>query len=252
VPEGKHLFPTRPETPGDSLPAAQQPHVRLARHKLLGFVFAVTLFFVYLHSNVLWRGFLAYFFLALGVVAVLVITVIHATLPTSHAWWWVGHLVYQLPDIYISLDGYLFISSVILAVWLFVTLVYDHWTYMRIESGQVWLVEEVGQGETVYDTTNMTFEKEKEDLFRHHILGLGFLRILRFLLPASLVRRLGLRRMTGTGDLIVRIGGDSGKVIQWPNVLNIDAKLEQLTTLIKSRPIVEEDGRLGEQHVRGH
>jgi hypothetical protein len=250
VPKGQHLFPTRPETPGDSLPPAQQPHVRLARHKLLGFVFAVTLFFVYLHSNVLWRGFLAYFFLALVVVALLAITVIHATLPTWHAWWWVGHLVYQLPDIYISLDGYLFISSVILAVWLFVTLVYDHWTYMRIESGQVWLVEEVGQGEIVYDTTNMTFEKEKEDLFRHHILGLGFVRMLRLLVPRGIARRLGLQRMTGTGDLIVRIGGDSGKVIQWPNVLNIDAKLEQLTTLIKSRPVVEEDGRLAEQYVR--
>jgi hypothetical protein len=34
-------------------------------------------------------------------------------------------------------------------------------------------------------------------------------------------------------------------------VLNIDAKLEQLTTLIKSRPIVEEDGRMRAQHSRG-
>jgi hypothetical protein len=70
-------------------------------------------------------------------------------------------------------------------------------------------------------------------------------------MPASLARRLKVHQMTGTGDLIVRVGGDSGKVIHWPNVLNIDAKLEQLTTLIKSRPIVEEDGQLGAQHLRG-
>ena len=44
--------------------------------------------------------------------------------------------------------------------------------------------------------------------------------------------------MTGTGDLIVRIGGDADKVIMWPNVLNIDSKLEEITTLIKSRRIV--------------
>jgi hypothetical protein len=85
----------------------------------------------------------------------------------------------------------------------------------------------------------------------HHVLGLGFLRILRFLMPAGLARRLGVHQMTGTGDLIVRVGGDSGKMIHWPNVLNIDAKLELLTTLIKSRPIVEEDGRMGPQHIRG-
>jgi hypothetical protein len=211
---------------------------------LPGFVFALVLFFVYLHSNVLWRGFLAYLFLALGLVLLLGIAVVGATFPDWQVWGWVKYVVYQLPDIYISLDGYLFLASIILVIWLFVTFVYDRWTYMQIESGQVRLVEQIGQGESVYDTTNMTFEKEKEDLFRHHFLGLGFLRTLRFVLPRRLAAQLGINDMTGTGDLIVRIGGDSGKVIQWPNVLNIDAKLEQLAALIKSRPIVEEDGRL--------
>jgi hypothetical protein len=252
LPEGKHLALTRTETPDASWSTAHQPHVGLTRHKLPGFLFAMVLFFVYVHSNVLWRGFLAYFFLALGLVMVLLLVVLNMTLPTWQVWEWVKYLVYQLPDIYISLDGYLFIASVVLAVWIFVIFAYDRWTYMRVESGQVWLVEQVGQGETVYDTTNMTFEKEKEDFFRHHILGLGFLRLFRHLLSAGLARHLSISHMAGTGDLVVRIGGDGGRVIQLANVLNIDAKVEQLTTLIKSRPVVEEDGRSAEQYVRTH
>jgi hypothetical protein len=243
--EGVHLLPARPEAADDSLPAPYQPHVRMSRHKFLGFFFAVVLFFVYLHSNVLWRGFRAYFFLALGVVVLLAIMVMHLTLPEWGVWSWVKYVVYQLPDIYVSMDGYLYIASIILFVWLLVTLFYDHLTYMRFESGQVHVVEEVGEGETVYDTTNMTFEKEKEDFFRHHILGLGFLRHLRHFLPRKLAYWLGISRMTGTGDLVVKIGGDSGKVIVWPNVLNVDSKLEAITTFIKSRPVVgEHDGRL--------
>jgi hypothetical protein len=243
--EATHPLPMRPESPGEPLPQAQQPHIRMSRHKLLGFCFAVVLFFVYLHSNVLWRGFRAYFFLALGVVLLLAIMALHLALPGWGVWSWVKYVIYQLPDIYISMDGYLYIASIVLFVWLVVTLLYDHLTYMRFESGQVHVVEEIGEGEAVYDTTNMTFEKQKTDFFRHYILGLGFLRPLWHVLPAKLTRRLGINAMTGTGDLIIRIGGDGGRVISWPNVTNADAKLEAITTFIKSRPVVPEiDGRL--------
>jgi hypothetical protein len=160
-------------------------------------------------------------------------------------WSWVKYVIYQLPDIYISMDGYLYIASIVLFVWLLVTLVYDHLTYMRFESGQVHVVEEIGEGEIVYDTTNMTFEKEKRDFFRHYILGLGFLRPLRHVLPRKVARWLGISALTGTGDLTIRVGGDSGRVISWANVTNADAKLEAITTFLKSRPVVPEfDSRL--------
>jgi hypothetical protein len=243
--EGKHLLPNRPEQAGGPLPPPNQPHVRMSRHKFLGFAFAVVLFFVYLHSNVLWRGFRAYFFLALGVSIMLAVMVMHLAFPEWGVWSWVKYVIYQLPDIYISMDGYLYIASIVLFVWLLVTLVYDHLTYMRFESGQVHVVEEIGEGETVYDTTNMTFEKQKADFFRHYMLGLGFLRPLRHFLPRVLARRFGIGATTGAGDLIVRVGGDSGRVIAWPNVLNADSKLEAITTFIKSRPVVaEHDARL--------
>ncbi len=243
--EGRHLLPARGETADAPLPPPQQPHVRMSRHKFLGFCFAVVLFFVYLHSNVLWRGFRAYFFLALGVSLLLAMMALHLAFPDWGVWHWTKYVIYQLPDIYISMDGYLYIASIVLFVWLLVTLVYDHLTYMRFESGQVHVVEEVGEGEIVYDTTNMTFEKEKMDFFRHHILGLRFLRPLRHLLPRSVARCLGLSALTGTGDLTIRFGGDSGRVIFWPNVTNVDAKLEAITTFIKERPVVpERDARL--------
>lgn len=210
--------------------------VLISRHKSLGFVFAVVLCFVFFHSNVLWRGYRAYFFLSAGIGVLLTIILIHTTFPEWNLWGWVKQVVFYAPDIHISADGYLFISSFLLAIWLFVICVYNRWKYIRFESGQVRVVEEVGEGEIVYDTTNMTFEKQKEDLFRHYILGLGFLRPLRHVLPRFLSNQ--LEAMTGTGDLIVRVGGDIDKVLIWPNVLNIDNKIEEITTLIKSRRVV--------------
>ena len=220
--------------PGEVNEAPRQ--VRISQHKALGFVFAVVLCFVFFHSNVVWRGYRAYFFLAAGVSAFLAVMLIHTLFPQLELWRWVKRIVFYAPDIHISADGYLFISSFLFVVWLFVIFVYNRWRYMRFESGQVRIVEEVGEGENVYDTTNMTFEKQKVDLFRHYLLGLGFLRPLRHILPRSIARY--LEAMTGTGDLIVRIGGDADKVIMWPNVLNIDTKLEEITTLIKSRRVV--------------
>jgi hypothetical protein len=52
----------------------------------------------------------------------------------------------------------------------------------------------------------MTFEKQEEDFFRHNMLGLGFLRPLRNFLPRKVAQRLGIQRMTGTGDLVIRVG----------------------------------------------
>ena len=44
---------------------------------------------------------------------------------------------------------------------------------------------------------------------------------------------------------ITLVPGDSGRVIFWPNVTNVDAKLEAITTFIKERPVVpERDARL--------
>ena len=207
-----------------------------ANTKLSDTSFAAVFCFVYFHSNVIWRGYRAYFFLAAGISVFLAMMLIHTLVPQLELWRWVKQVIFLAPDIHISADGYLFISSFLLIVWLFVIFVYNRWTYLRFESGQVSIVEEVGEGEHVYDTTNMTFEKQRDDLFRHYILGLGFLRPLRHFLPHSMSKH--LEAMTGTGDLIVRIGGDADKVIMWPNVLNIDSKLEEITTLIKSRRIV--------------
>ena len=228
--------------PVKSIESDQQTHsgdgkqVAISNSKVPGFVFAVVLCFVFFHSNIIWRGYRAYFFLASGVCVLLAMMLIHTLFPNWDLWGWVKEIVYYAPEIYISADAYLFISSFLLLVWLFVILIYNRWCYMRFESGQVRIVEEVGEGENVYDTTNMTFEKEKEDLFRHYILGLGFLRTFSRFVPPSLGRK--LEAVTGTGDLIVRIGGEADKTIVWPNVLSIDSKLEEITTLIKSRRVV--------------
>ena len=148
LPEGQRLVSKALDA--DYSPSAAPNVVRVARRKLPGFLFAVVLFFVCLHSNVLWRGFRAYFFLVLGVAVFMGIIMINAAFPRLALLHWIKYLVYQLPDIYISMDGYLFISSVVLLVWLFVICIYNRWTYITFEPGQVRIVQEIGGGETVF------------------------------------------------------------------------------------------------------
>ena len=84
---------------------------------------------------------------------------------------------------------------------------------MVVTPGQVRVCLAVGAGETVYDTTGMTFQKQQNDLFRHWIVGLG------------------------SGDLIIH-RSNTNQEIDMPNVLFIGAKVKQIEQLIKERKVV--------------
>ena len=75
----------------------------------------------------------------------------------------------------IGCDSYSFVESpqnLRLARW-FVFALFDRQTFMIFTPGQVRVRQEIGGEETVYDTTGITFQKQRSDLFRHWILGLG-------------------------------------------------------------------------------
>ncbi len=86
-------------------------------------------------------------------------------------------------DIRINLGGYILIASVLFVLWLLVFTLFDKQIYMVFTPGQLRVRLEIGEAETAYDTTGMTIQKQRSDLFRHWILGLG------------------------SGDLIVRTSG---------------------------------------------
>jgi hypothetical protein len=74
---------------------------------------------------------------------------------------------------------------------------------------------EIGGGETAYDTMGMTIKKERSDLFRHWILGLG------------------------SGDLIVRTSGANQHEFVMNNVLNVSWKLKEIEEMQRERPTVQ-------------
>jgi hypothetical protein len=102
---------------------------------------------------------------------------------------------------------------VLLAIWALTVFVFDHRTYVVVTSGQVRVCLAIGAGETMYDTTGMTFSKRQDDLFRHWIIGLG------------------------SGDLIIH-RSNTTQEIDMPNVLFVGAKIKEIERLIKERQVV--------------
>ena len=77
--------------------------------------------------------------------------------------------------------------------------------------------QEIGQGEKIFDTTNLTLHLQPNVLFRHRVLGLF-----------------------GAGDLVLRTGGPHAEVFEWPNVLFVRSRLKRIEHLLQSREVLSE------------
>jgi hypothetical protein len=204
----------------------QAPQVRMAPVRYLGFAYAVLVVLVLLHSSVVMRGYISYVGLLAGALALLGVLLLEAYAPGMHLWGWLKYVVYELPNIYISMHGYLFLSVCFLLIWLVSYFWGDRLTYIEVSPSQVRVVQQVGEGESVYDATTLSFEKRKDDIFRHKILGLGLLHVL------------GLGFITtGAGDLIFRTAGAHPEVIEWPNVMNVHRCMQKLTRGLATREV---------------
>src|SRR5205823_1229424 len=134
------------------------------------------------------------------IVVVVLVSVIFAVLE----WWtWIFNQIGSL-HIYIGMAGYLFFATVLFIMWCVSTFIFDHQIYIVFSPGQMKVCQEIGGGEQAYDTSGMTIEKHRDDLFRHWVLGLG------------------------SGDLTVRTSGAQIHTIVMPNVLFISRKLKQI------------------------
>ncbi len=197
--------PVKQYAPHDEEGKPLPPRLHMAESKTLGVLFATVLLLVIFVSNVPLRGLWSLIIVLLVVLFVVIIAL---------AGWW-GWLVekFALLDVRINAGGYFFISVVLLIIWAVTVFIFDHRTYVAVTPGQVRVCLAVGAGETVYDTTGMTFEKHQNDLFRHWIIGLG------------------------SGDLVIH-RSNTNQEIDMPNVLFIGAKVKEIEQLIKERKVV--------------
>lgn len=178
--------------------------LHIAKGKGFGVLFATILLLVIVITNVPLRGMWSF----MVIFVIVALSIIFAL-----AGWWeqiLQHL--SLLDIRINAGGYFFISGILFVLWLFTVLVFDKQIYMVFTPGQFKVCTEVGGGEQTYSTLGMTLEKQRSDLFRHWILGLG------------------------SGDLIVKTTGAQAHHIEMPNVLFIGRKMQQVEDMVRKIP----------------
>jgi hypothetical protein len=197
--------------PGKTLPTdagkPMDPKLHMSQKSSYGVIWSIVLLLVILITNVPMRG--------MWSVVVIIVVVLLSVIFALAGWW--EHIFYYLSilDIRINAGGYLFISLILFGIWLATLLIFDRQMYMIFTSGQLRVCEEIGGGETAYDTTGMVVMKHRSDLFRHWILGLG------------------------SGDLVVRTAGANSHEFQLHNVLFVGRKLAMIEDMQRERPVVK-------------
>jgi hypothetical protein len=202
--------------PGEALKAAAGQMVEIkvdpakslhvSSSKNLGVLFAIVLLLVIAITNIPLRGLWS----VIVIVFVIFLSIILALL---NAWETILDYLSYL-DVRINLGGYLLISTVLFVLWLVVFLLFDKQIYMIFTPGQMRVRLEIGDAETAYDTSGMTVQKQRSDLFRHWVLGLG------------------------SGDLIVKTSGAQSHHFDMPNVLFISPKIRQIERLLAEKATV--------------
>jgi hypothetical protein len=204
TPPGKHSADEQIEKAALNNTGFQQ-HV--AQNSRLGVVFVMVLLLVILITNVPLRG-------LWSVVVIITIALTAIILALADLWdrifESIGHL-----HIHANMAFYLFLSTGLLLMWLISVFFFDRQTYMVFSPSQLRVCTEIGSGETAYDTTGMTIEKHRYDLFRHWILGLG------------------------SGDLTIKTSGAQAHTFEMHNVLNVSSKLQQIEDMQRERPTVQ-------------
>jgi hypothetical protein len=179
----------------------------VAQNSRLGAIFVIVLLLVILITSAHLRG-------LWSVVVIVTIVLMSIILALADLWDPIFRAFYSL-HIHINLAGYLVLATGLLVMWVVSFYFFDRQTYMIFTPGQMKVCLEIGGGETAYDTMGMTIKKERSDLFRHWILGLG------------------------SGDLIVRTAGANQHEFVMNNVLNVSWKLKEIEEMQRERPTVQ-------------
>src|SRR5947208_1853396 len=213
-PRRAHPFARALATTPTSIPVAapmttatpEDPRLHISTNKNLGVLYAVVLLLVIVITNVPLRG-------MWSVVVIVVVVLLSIIFALAHLWEVIFEYI-SLLHIYINAGGYLLISLGLFAIWLLTFLFFDQQIYMVFTPGQLKVRTEIGGGEKAYDTTGMTIEKQRSDLFRHWVLGLG------------------------SGDLIVNTSGAAVHHFDLPNVLFVGRKVQLIEDMLREKAVV--------------
>lgn len=173
-------------------------------------------------SSALGLGFVAVLFLTIfvtnvhlkGVYSLLVVAIV-AFFTVLLAWlgWWddIAEFIPQL-SVHMNLGFYLVFTTLLLLLWLTMFAFVDRLHYWLVRPGQMTEEHLIGNRTRSYDTNNILFEKEAEDVFRHKLIGLG------------------------AGDLTLITAGARTETLRIENVLFVDRKVNAIQRLVATQP----------------
>jgi len=98
----------------------------------------------------------------------------------------------------------------IFALWVLATYIFDRRTYVIFTPGQIRVCEHIGASVQTYNALGVSLEKQRDDLFRHYILGFG------------------------SGDLVLHVPSADKQAIRLPNVLFIGWRLKAIENMLRS------------------
>jgi hypothetical protein len=170
----------------------------------LGVLYTFTILLVILLTNAAVRG--------LASVAV-IITAIAVVLFLAYMEWW-DALLRALGSlaIYMNLGFFVFFSSAVFLMWAAAVFFFDRLEYWSFTPGQLIHHSWLGEGEQTFDTRGMSVTKERSDMFRHWILGLG------------------------SGDMHIAATGATKGDFTIKNVLFVGSKLREIERLVSLKP----------------
>jgi hypothetical protein len=201
APEGR-LLPTTGDTE-----ELTQPRMRMAHSNNPGVIWAMTLLLVILITHVKLRGVWS----LVGVILLGFSTILLAVLKL----WDPIVRAIGIIDIHMNALGYFSISLVLFVFWLLMFMVFDRLTYIIFTRGRLRVRKAIGEGEKVFDMRGMVFQRHRDDLFRHWLLGFG------------------------TSDLTVFTSGANAQQIEMPNVLHVGRKLTLINTMLQELEVTK-------------
>lgn len=184
--------------------ALATPLVHVARSKIPGVVFVLTLLLVILCTHSWMRGVWALFFAASLAALIFLIG--------WGGWWDPLIQTFRLLRVYINLGGYLVIGLPLMLMWLVTVFGFDRRTYLVFSVGQIRLRDRLGEEERAFDTSSVAFEKRPYDWFRRLV---GF----------------------GAGDMVLRIGGPHPQVVELPNIVRVGKRLHLLEDRLRTKEV---------------
>ena len=175
---------------------------RISANSALGSLFVVVLILTIIITNVPLRG--LWSFLVLMAIFLLALII------SLFGWW--ERILEKVGDlhIHINMAGYLTIGFAVFALWALATFVFDRKAYVIFTPGQIKVCEHIGDSVQTYSTAGISMEKQRDDLFRHYILGFG------------------------SGDLILKLPSGEKREIRLPNVLMIGWRLKTVEDMLRT------------------